>query len=266
LPCSAARLGRVDHVAIRDVFRSQQLDDDWAAIEQEIAPLSITERAGGINDGDRRALYYLVRHLRPSSVLEIGTHIGASTAHIAAALRESMAQAAGVPSSLVSVDIRNVNDPVTMPWIAFGARYSPREMVKTLGCDDFVTFVTGSSMSHLSKCQQRYDLVFLDGDHSAAAVYQEIPAALLTLSEGGLILLHDYFPDLRPLWPDGAVIPGPCLATQRLQREGASIAVIPLGELPWQTKLGSRVTSLALVGRGRAHMPATGRKVPLSPR
>src|SRR2546430_6217516 len=36
----------------------------------------------------RRAIYYLVRHLRPRSVLEIGTHLGASTVHIAAALRK----------------------------------------------------------------------------------------------------------------------------------------------------------------------------------
>ena len=87
----------------------------------------------------------------------------------------------------------------------------------------------------------------LDGDHAPSAVYQELPAALRVLQSDGVILLHDYFPALKPLWSDGAVIRGPWLAIERLRSEGAKIKAIPLGELPWHTKLGSRRTSLALV-------------------
>ncbi len=69
------------------------------------------------------------------------------------------------------------------------------------------------------------------------------------LNEGGVILLHDFFPGMRSLWPDGAMLPGPALAVERLRSEGAGVEALPLGELPWPTKLGSNVTSLALLSR-----------------
>jgi hypothetical protein len=63
------------------------------------------------------------------------------------------------------------------------------------------------------------------------------------------VLLHDYFPDLRPLWPNGKVIDGPARAVRRLRRAGWPIDARPLGELPWATKQGTSRTSLALLGR-----------------
>ena len=92
-------------------------------------------------------------------------------------------------------------------------------------------------------------LILLDGDHRLETVVAEIPASLGRLRPGGLLLLHDYFPQLRPLWPRGRVIDGPARAVRRLQRAGWPIKVRPLGELPWPTKEGSRRTSLALLGR-----------------
>jgi predicted O-methyltransferase YrrM len=96
-----------------------------------------------------------------------------------------------------------------------------------------------------------YDLIFLDGDHRLKTVVAESPAALRRLRPGGFLLLHDFFPGLRPLWPDGKVIEGPQLAVRRLQRAGWRIDVRPLGDLPWPTKLGTARTSLALLGRAR---------------
>ena len=42
---------------------------------------------GGVNPGDRQAVYYLIMALKPQNVLEVGTHIGASMPHIARALK-----------------------------------------------------------------------------------------------------------------------------------------------------------------------------------
>jgi hypothetical protein len=36
---------------------------------------------------------------------------------------------------------------------------------------------------------------------------------------------------------------------ERIQRENEGLVVLPLGELPWPTKLVSQVTSLAIVTR-----------------
>jgi len=55
------------------------------------------------------------------------------------------------------------------------------------------------------------------------------------------------FPRGAPLDARRAGDPGPWLGLARLQREGARLEVLPLGELDWPTKLGGRMTSLALV-------------------
>ena len=107
----------------------------------------------------------------------------------------------------------------------------------------------GDSSSHgVAECNERFDLIFLDGFHTATHVFREVPAALRKLQRDGYILLHDYYPAQRPLWADGHVERGPFLATERMRNDGAAIEVLPLGELPWPTKVGSNVTSLALLG------------------
>jgi predicted O-methyltransferase YrrM len=230
-----------------DIFSSDAITKEWRTVEDQMASMDIPKAADSVNPGDRRALYYLVRHLRPRSVLEIGTHLGASTVHIAAALRQTQQDDAQTNSRVTTVDIKDMNDQATMPWLEWGAGYSPAEMARRLGLSDWISFVTDGSLDFLASCEERYDFIFLDGDHAPRAVYQELPSALSVLQTDGVILLHDYFPGLKPLWSDGAVIQGPWLAVERLRSEGAKIRAMPLGELPWETKLGSRRTSLALL-------------------
>jgi SAM-dependent methyltransferase len=203
--------------------------------------------AWGVNPGDRRALYCLVHALKPSRVLEIGTHIGASTAYIALGLDRQTADGTVAPH-FVTVDVVDVNDTSTRPWEAFGAPLSPRELLRSIGVE-FVQFVHGDSITYLHSCTDRFDLIFLDGSHAAKTVYREVAAAAVLLRPGGRILLHDYYPQLRHLCPGDTVVPGPYLALRRLQAECTDLAVLPLGNLPWPTKGGATATSLALVGR-----------------
>ena len=90
ISCNCDRLARdLTPAHIAQAFLSDRVHEEWRAVEDEIARLGISgEKPDAINPGDRRAIYYLVRHLRPRSVLEIGTHLGASTVRIAAALRK----------------------------------------------------------------------------------------------------------------------------------------------------------------------------------
>lgn len=250
LACAAGRLLSEGEVDLEEVFGSRETGAEWDAAAAELEEFGIPDGTGGVNPGDRRAIFYLLRHFRVRSVLEVGTHVGASTVSAAAALRAcgEKERGAGLPS-LVSVDARDVNDPASKPWAAHGARHSPAELVGRMGCAHSTEFVARPALDYMDGCARRFQFIFLDGDHAAQAVYREIPAALELLEEGGLILLHDYFPGLRPLWSDGVVIPGPFLAARRLMKEGAGLKVLPLGRLPWPTKLGSNVTSLALVVR-----------------
>jgi predicted O-methyltransferase YrrM len=58
---------------------------DWAADLERLAPIAPPDGTGGVNPGDRRAIYALIRKLEPRRVLEVGTHVAASTASIALA-------------------------------------------------------------------------------------------------------------------------------------------------------------------------------------
>lgn len=250
IPCDPGALAGVDDINLAEVLHAPDTEAAWRDARDRLGRFDIVDGTGGVNPGDRRAIYYLIHHLRPASVLEIGTHIGASTLHIAAALSAAAGEG-GTPGKLVSVDINDVNSTEARPWLKYGSATSPAEMMREMGFDTFVDFVTRDSHDFLVSCQDRFDFIFLDGDHAAGTVYQEVPAALKLLKPGGIILLHDYFPDLKPLWSNGSLIPGPFLATERLRGEGARLRVLPLGELPWPTKLGSQVTSLALLLRDR---------------
>ena len=245
LRSTAKAAGATGAVDLGAIFVDPGLEASWNAAAARIRELGITEEAG-MNPGDRRALYYLVRHLRPGRVLEIGTQAGASTVHLAAGLADAYPGSAEI--RLLTVDIKEVNDSEEAAWKAFRLPQSPRDAMRRLGYDRLVRFRVGRSLEVLRETGDWYDLIFLDGDHRLKTVVAEIPIALRRLHPGGLLLLHDFFPALRPLWPDGKVIQGPQLAVQRLQRAGWPIEARPLGALPWPTKLGTSMTSLALLG------------------
>ena len=238
-----SRLLAADKLNLDAIFTDDATTRSWSVDGDAIGRLGKLEGRGSINPGDRRALYYLIGALKPKSVLEIGTHTGASTLHMARALKRF------VPDGrLVTVDIEDVNGAAAA-WSMAGLDKAPKELADEIGCIDCVRFVTQPSLSFLAETQERFDLVFFDGDHSALAVYLEVAAALPLLRRGGAILLHDYYPNGRPLFPDGEVIGGPFRALDRIVRECPSIRVLPLGVLPWLTKQGVSVTSLALIAR-----------------
>jgi predicted O-methyltransferase YrrM len=247
--CDTSPLTRsLNESKLRAILTSDAIATAWEKVAPVLSELLGTGACrGGVNPGDRRAIFYLVRALAPRSVLEIGTHIGASTVSIAAALREARSEGLIASAQLTTVDIADVNDRVIRPWTKFGSVRSPREMIERMRADEWTGFVVQPALEYLMHCGRSFDFIFLDGDHAAKAVYRELPAALKVLNPGGVILLHDFFPKLAPLWSDGSVIPGPWLAAERLRAEGATLRVLPLGQLPWPTKLGSSRTGLAIV-------------------
>lgn len=232
------RLRPADQIDFNAAFGSASSDREWpevAARIDEILPIE-DGRTGGVNPGDRRALYYLTRWLKPARVLKIGTHVGASTLHIAAALRH---QALAMLTTVDTDDVNGTNGP----WKGAVLARSPREALAALGAD--VNFVCADSISFFGTRQALFELIFLDGDHTRETVRAEIALELEHLKQNGLILLHDYFPGGRALWEGKAPIVGPYAAVRDLQRDGVSLTAVPLGALPWPTKHGTNLTSLA---------------------
>jgi predicted O-methyltransferase YrrM len=245
LAFDAAKLNAAAFELARRAFSNPAIAEAWAedraALGEAYASGGL---AGGVNPGDRRALHALIMQLEPERVLEIGTHVGASTLAMAQALR-----AVSAAARLTTVDIRDVNDPCQ--WQRNGLAMSLREHAARIGCLDRITFEVGSSVEFMRRAEPGFDFIFLDGDHDATTVYREIAAALPLLSLEGVILLHDYYPGGRPLFADGVRIAGPYRAVRRILDECPGIAIHPLGMLPWPTKQGSNITSLALLARAR---------------
>jgi predicted O-methyltransferase YrrM len=245
LECDLSALGVFSEQWLTETFTDDRLAADWNEDSIRLAATDFPEMTHGANPGDRRALYYLVRRTRPHSILEIGTHIGSSTLSITLAAARNRIE--GDDTRIVSADIRDVNDPVGQPWLDFGSTASPRSLVEAVGCSEFVRFEVSSSLAALAQTNRKFGLIFLDGNHDADTVYQEIPLALRRLESPGVIVLHDYFPGGRPLWTGQEPILGPQIAVERLVAERNGLRAVPLGDLPWPTKLGSHRTSLAIL-------------------
>lgn len=239
--------GLIKTEALDTIFNNEETATKWQEAQQTITAIYDTASAlEGVNPGDRRALYYLVSAFKPENLLEIGTHIGASTIFFAETLRRNSPTA-----HMTTVDIMDVNQQQG-PWKKCGLKMTPRDYLHHLNLADRVTFCAMSSAHFLQTTGERFDFIFLDGDHAASTVYNEISWALRLLSPGGVILLHDFYPDAQPLFHDRNIIPGPFMAVDRIIKENPSITVTPLGQLPWETKQGLKTTSLALLTRKAA--------------
>jgi predicted O-methyltransferase YrrM len=239
---------RLDQIALDEILAPAPFDAEWAETEADLVPvLGSDHLAHCTNPGDRRALYQLVRVLKPQNVLEAGTRFGVSALYIAAALSRNYLDG-GAMGKLVTLDIADVDDPAR-PWASYGLKHSPRELIAAAGLSGIVEFVTARSTDFLMCDQRRFSLVYLDGSTAAGEVYRDLQLLPWVLSKNAVVLKHAFFPGGRRLWPNEKALAGCARALSRLQREGVPIAARPLGELPWPTKYGGRITSLALIGR-----------------
>jgi cephalosporin hydroxylase len=233
-------INKINKDDLEKIFNSENLRLIWEGIREEFSKLKIPSFKGGVNNGDQRAIFYLISNVKPRTVLEIGTHIGCSTVQIALAMKQYGAD------RLLSVDIEDVNDENNKYWEINGSTYSPKKMINMINTDKFVEFKVSDSVVFLEKCKEKFDFIFLDGNHKAKFVYREIVLASKLLNSGGAILIHDYYPNNKPIWGE-KVIPGPFLAVSRLLKENNDFRIVPLGSLPWETKNGSKITSLAML-------------------
>ena len=107
-----APLPRAAEISFPDTLRGDGMADGWKRRKARSMKSSKTCRGShAIDSNSRRAIYHLIRRLRPRSVLEIGTNRGASTLYAAMAMREY--RNAGRPPRLVTVDLFDVNNPAT---------------------------------------------------------------------------------------------------------------------------------------------------------
>lgn len=244
LPFSEFPLPEINEKSCQLLLTNEEAATHWDEDNKTLcALLGNGDKRGRINPGDRRAIYTLVMACKPQKILEIGTHIGASTIHLAKALSHS-----NPDGQITTVDILDVNAE-NGPWQEIGMTHRPADYLKKLKLSGLVNFVVKKSTRYLEECTEHFDFIFLNGNHNADTVYKEISAALAKLEKDGMIILHDYYPDAASLFPDGSIIYGPYHAIERIRKENSRIDVMNLSPLPWTTKQDSQNTSLTLLTR-----------------
>lgn len=138
----------------------------------------------GYLDGQDGSRYYhwlslAVHFLRPNHILELGTNTGASAIAMYAELPED--------STLTTVDIQDV------------AHFIPEVMF----ADHRVGFVFGDDLKYevLREMDKLFDLLFIDTNHNAAHLRQELEIYLPFCVPGALVVLDDInVNDMREVW------------------------------------------------------------------
>ena len=145
-------------------------------------------RRAAASPGWGRFLFLLARAARPRRVLELGTHLGVSAAHLAAAL--ALNEAEGAPAGrLVTLE----GDP--------GLAGRARRALAALGHADRTTTVVGpfaESLPGVLAEHDPWDLVFLDGHHEEAATLRYVDLIHPHLAPGACVLFDDIEPG-RPV-------------------------------------------------------------------
>jgi predicted O-methyltransferase YrrM len=226
----SSNLRAADAISLVDVWENKEIGAEWEKDYSTIKYLyGHQDMMEGVNPGDRRALYYLIMALKPQNVLEVGTHIGASTLYIARALKRLNRN-----GRITTVDIIDVNHPTHGLWKKLGLKKSPAEFARELECLDLIDFHTQPSIEFMDSTRRHFDFVFLDGYHGARTVYEEVGAALRLLDSEGVVLLHDYYPRGKALYPRELAIGGPFYALHRIRKENLAIDVLHLAICPGQ--------------------------------
>ena len=179
-----------------------------------------------ISHENRRAIYGLIRHWQPRSVLEIGTNRGALTCHIALAMQEYRPRDG--PPRLVTVDLFDVNNPDTAGAKRYGIATPPRNLLARLHCAGTVEFAVARSTNYLAGHAGQFDCIIMDTAAAADIAYQDIALATRALRPGGLLLVHPYSPGGKSPPAGGYVgTSGFYIAVCRLRREGAGLVPLP---------------------------------------
>jgi Methyltransferase domain len=159
-----------DQVTLRHwLVRRGTASDKWFALDALFPQALVgTPDTWGVDEGTADCLYGLVRALQPRLVFETGTHKGRSTRALAQALQANAAVghllSPSVPGHLYTVDAEDYD--------LYGSGALPPE------CQSHVTQVLGWTPAVLAMpplaSLTGIDFAFLDGDHSAEGLAQEL--------------------------------------------------------------------------------------------
>ncbi len=141
-----------------------------------------------------------VRGAALGPLLEIGTYCGKSTVYLAAAAREHGTIVVTIDHHHGSEEHQSgweyhdpgLVDPVTGRVDTLPAM---RRTLQTAGVEDVVVAVVGRSATVATLWSTPVGLVFVDGGHTEEAAWQDYHGWARHVLPGGLLVIHDVFPD-----------------------------------------------------------------------
>ncbi len=163
--------------------------------------LEAAERATGfMPTAEGLALHEAAREaLVRGPVLEVGTYCGKSTIFLAAAARE-------VGGTVITVDHHRGSEEHQVGWeyhdptladehgrIDTLARF--RRTLTDCGLESYVIAVVGRSAEVAAVWRSPLGMVFVDGGHTEEAARTDFESWAHRVVDGGLLVIHDVFPD-----------------------------------------------------------------------
>ena len=153
-----------------------------------------------------RFLFGLARAHRPARVLELGTNLGVGSAHLAAALALNDAEPAYAGRGGAQTAGAGRNPPARLVTLEGAPALADRaeRALHDLGHAERVRVVVGPFAETLGEVvaegppAARFDLVFIDGHHEAAAALAYVETLAPHLAPGALVVLDDVEPG-RPV-------------------------------------------------------------------
>lgn len=165
---------------------------------------ALAEQTSGFMPADEgRALYEAaLRHFNDGLGVEIGTYCGKSTLLLGAAAQQKS-------SVLYTIDHHHGSEEHQPGWEyhdaslvdevtgLFDTLPTFRRTLDAAGLDDHVVAVVGKSPIVARAWRAPLQLLFIDGGHSEAAAQQDFDSWAKWVARGGVLVIHDVFPDPR---------------------------------------------------------------------
>ena len=166
-------------------------------------PLTVAANTKGFLPDDEAAALRAAATQAPAGLwLEIGTYCGKSTLHLGSVARDSGAH-------LVTVDHHHGSEENQPGWEwhdpslvdEYTGRIDTlpylRHALADAGLETTVSVVVGTTQQVATWWRTPLSLLFLDGNHTEATAQFDFAAFAPHVIEGGLLAVHDVFPDPR---------------------------------------------------------------------
>lgn len=160
---------------IRELFCAQL----FAGISDITLPLSISNEASHHpNHMDMMFVVAIAKHIGATRIFEFGTYLGRTTCGLASISENVRVKTLNLPIE---------RDPRYGPYIGRLIQTSPyKGRIEQIFCD--------SREFDPKPFSQQMDFIFIDADHSYAAVRNDTEKAFEMLAPGGVIVWHDFAP------------------------------------------------------------------------